>query len=393
VTQARVIDADGHVTEPADLWETYLEPAYRARAIRIAQDEAGLEVLLIDGKRHHVYAPGTLGVLGGIGMDATKLLDPGCYTYREACPAGGYDPHARLKVLDSERIDVVVLYPTIGLTWEGHVEEPALAAAYCRAYNSWLSVFCQAAPDRLVGVGHVSLLDLDEAIRELRRVAKAGMKGVFVRPDLINGKPLGHRDFDPFWAECEELGVPVGLHVVAREARPLASWWRGQQPELGYGRSGYMFHFAFLTLAVVAAFTSLLQGGTLERFPRLKVAILESGVGWLAHWLERLDAKYRLLKAFTPLSMLPSEYFQRQCWISAEPEEATIPMMVELLGEDRVIWASDYPHVDASLGVVETLKARITGLTALAQRKILGQNAARLYGLPLTRPSPPGGED
>lgn len=380
-TDIRVIDADGHVTEPPDLWEKHLEPAYRTRAIRIARNEAGLEVLLIDGRRHHVYAPGTLGVLGGIGMDPAKLLEPGCYTYQEACPAGGYDPHHRLKVLDSEGIDVAVLYPTIGLTWEGHVEHPALAAAYCRAYNTWLIDFCRAAPDRLIGIAHISLLDLAEAIREVKRIARAGMKGVFVRPDLINGKPVGHADFDPFWAHCQEMDLPVALHVVAREERPLAAWWRGQQPELGYGRSGYMFHFAFLTLPVVAAFTSLLQGGTLDRFPRLKIAVLESGGGWIAHWLERLDGKYGLVKAYTPLSMRPSEYFQRQCWISVEPDEGTIPMMVELLGPDRFIWASDYPHVDASLGALKTLKERIASLPGEARRRILGQNAARLYGL------------
>lgn len=377
----KIIDADGHLTEPQDLWENYLEPAYRQRAIRIARNEAGLELLLIDGKRHHVFAPGTLGVLGGIGMDAAKLLEPGSHTYRDACPAGGYDPQARLKVLDAEGIDVVVLYPTIGLTWEGHVEDPKLAAAYCRAYNTWLMEFCQAAPERLVGVAHISLLDPDEAIRELRRTAKAGMRGVFVRPDLVNGKPIGHRDLDRFWAECQELDLPVGLHVVGREERPLADWWRGQQRELGYGRSGFMFHFAFLTLPVMAAFTSLLQGGTLDRFPRLKVAILETGGGWIAHWLERLDGKYRLLRAYTPLSLKPSEYFQRQCWISVEPDEETTPMMMELLGEDRFIWASDYPHVDASMGVLGTLRARIGGLPARAQQKLLGQNAARLYGL------------
>jgi len=381
MTTTRVIDADGHVTEPADLWERYLEPTWRPRAIRIARDAANLEVLLIDGKPHHVYAPGTLGVLGGIGMDPAKLLEPGCHTYREACPPGGWDPAARLRVMDEEGIDACVFYPTIGLTWEGHVEEPALAAAYCRAYNTWLIDFCRAAPARLVGAAHLSLLDLDEAVREARRVAKAGMRAAFVRPDLTRGMPLGHRDFDPFWAECEALGLPVGLHVVAREDRPLAAWWRGRQRELGYGRSGYMFHFAFLSLPVVAAFTSLLQGGTLERFPRLKVAILEAGGGWIAHWLERLDGKYRLLRAYTPLSLKPSEYFQRQCWISVEPDEATTPAMVELLGDDRFVWASDYPHVDAQLGVVRELRERIARLPETSQRKILGDNAARLYGL------------
>jgi uncharacterized protein len=377
----RVIDVDGHITEPADLWEQYLEPKFRPRAIRIASNRAGLETLLIDGRPHHVFAPGTLGMMAGYGLDPIKLLEPGVYTYRDGCPSGGYDPSARLKVMDEEGIDVAVLYPTIGLTWEGHVSDPALAAAYCRAYNTWLVEYCQADPQRLVPVAHISLSDLAAARIELRRAVQAGARGVFVRSDLIGDRPLGHRSFDPFWADCQDLDVPVGLHVVVRDDRPLAQWWRGQQPELGVGRSGYLFHFAFLTLPVVAAFTSLLQGGTLERFPRLKVAILETGVGWLPHWLERLDAKYRLVRDLTPLSRPPSDYFRRQCWVSAEPDEETIPYMTGLLGDDRVVWASDYPHVDAHLSPVKALRHHMAELPSASQQNILGDNAVRLYGL------------
>ena len=135
-----VVDADGHVLEPADTWLKYLEPSFRDRAIRIAQDEHGYEVLLIDGQPLKTLR-GELGALGGIGMDATRLLTRGQMTYAEGSPAGGYDPVERLRVMDAEGIDAVLLYPTIGICWEGHVTDGGLATAYTRAYNRWLADF------------------------------------------------------------------------------------------------------------------------------------------------------------------------------------------------------------------------------------------------------------
>jgi len=132
--RAPVVDADGHVLEPADTWLEYLEPSYRDRAIRIVQDEHGYEVLLIDGQPLKTLR-GQLGALGGIEMDTSRLLTRGQLTYAEGSPPGAYDPVARLKVMDKEGIDQVLLYPTIGICWEGHVTDGGLATAYTRAYN------------------------------------------------------------------------------------------------------------------------------------------------------------------------------------------------------------------------------------------------------------------
>ena len=111
---APVVDADGHVLEPADTWQKYLEPAYRDRAIRIARDEHDYEVLLIDGQPLKTLR-GQLGALGGIEMDMTRLLSRGQMTYADGSPAGAYDPVERLRVMDGEGIDAVLLYPTIGI--------------------------------------------------------------------------------------------------------------------------------------------------------------------------------------------------------------------------------------------------------------------------------------
>ena len=170
---ALVVDADGHVLEPADTWLKYLEPAYRDRAIRIATDPQGYEVLLIDGQPLKTLR-GQMGALGGIEMDTTKLFTRGGMTYAEGSPPGGYDPVERLRVMDAEGIDSVLLYPTIGICWEGHVTDAGLATAYTRAYNRWLVDFCRTDPKRLYPVAHISLLDPEGAVQEtIRRGATA----------------------------------------------------------------------------------------------------------------------------------------------------------------------------------------------------------------------------
>src|SRR5262245_50999504 len=181
--KAPVVDADGHVLEPADTWLKYLEPSYRDRAIRIVQDEHGYEVLLIDGQPLKTLR-GQLGALGGIEMDTSRLLTRGQMTYAEGSPPGAYDPVARLKVMDTEGIDQVLLYPTIGICWEGHVTDGGLATAYSRAYNRWLAEFCRTNPRRLYPVAHISLLDPDGAVQETIRARRDGCVGIYLSPDL-----------------------------------------------------------------------------------------------------------------------------------------------------------------------------------------------------------------
>ena len=370
-----VVDADGHVLEPADTWVKYLEPQYRDRAIRIAVDGDGYENLLIDGKPLKTLR-GQLGALGGIDMDAAALLKRGQVTYAEGCPRGSYDPAERLKVMDQEEVDVSLLYPTIGICWEGHVTEPGLATAYARAYNRWLVEFCAADRKRLHPVAHVSLLDPAGAVEEAIRARKAGCVGIYLSPDLDarGGKPFDDPSFVRFWETVQELGMPVAFHVVVRD-RPLFRPWLRKDPSDG------LFTFAFLAIDVMAAFTQFMASGMFEKYPRLKLAVLEAGSNWIAAWLDRLDHKWEVVKSQSPLQLKPSDYFRRQCLISADPDESVTAAMVEHLGPEYFIWASDYPHIDASFGVVHELKRHLAPLPAESRRKVLGENALRFYGL------------
>jgi uncharacterized protein len=372
---APVVDADGHVLEPADLWLRYLEPAYRDRAIRIVRDDEDYEVLLIDGQPLKTLR-GELGALGGIEMDPTELLTRGRLTYAEGSPAGGYDPAARLRVMDAEGIDAVLLYPTIGICWEGHVTDGALATAYARAYNRWLAEFCRADPKRLYPVAHVSLLDPEGAVEETERARRDGCVGLFLSPDLAarGGRHFDDPAFVRFWETAQDLEMPIGFHVVVRDRQWFRQWQR-------YDPSDALFSLAFLAIDVMAAFTQMLTAGMFERYPRLRCAVLEAGSNWIAAWLDRLDHKHRVMAHLAPLRMAPSAYFFRQCLISADPDESLTARMVEHLGADYFIWASDYPHIDASFGVVRELKERLATLPEDARRKVLGLNARRFYGL------------
>ena len=375
---ALTVDADGHVLEPRDTWQKYIEPNLRDRAIRIEKDDEGVEVLLVDD-RPHMALRGRLGALGGIGMDSEDLMTVGQRSYEDGCPRGGYDPSARLAVMDDEQIDMALLYPTIGIAWEGIVRDPAIATAYSRAYNRWIVDFCSHDRRRLVPIAHICLKDPEGAVVEVKRARKDGCAGVYLSPDppARDGRQFDDPALAPFWETVQDLEMPVAFHVVARSSGVLDPWVN----DPGGGVGSEVFSFAFLALDVMAAFTSMMTRGLFETYPRLRCAVLEAGSNWITAWLDRLDHKSEVMRPFSKMKLLPSEYFKRQCLIAAEPDESITAKVVEHLGDDFVIWASDYPHLDASVNVVSEIREKLAELPESSQRKVLGENALRFYGL------------
>ena len=371
------IDADAHVLEPRDTWLTYIDPGFRDRAIRIENDSRGDEVLLIDGRPLEGLR-NSLAALGGIELDPAVAINPESQlSYEDGCPPGGYDPAARLKVMDAEEIDVALLYPTIGICWEGMVTDPSLANAYSQAYNRYIVDFCSLDPSRLVPVAHISLLDPDFAVAEAIRARAAGCRAIYLSPDLDSrgGRHLMDPIFDPFWATASDLEMPVGFHVVVRDRPFFRPWMPGR------GAGSELFFFAFLAIDVMAAFTQMLAGGVFEKHPKLRCTVLESGATWISFWLDRMDHKYEVMRRVTPTALKPSEYFYRQCLVSADPDETVIAPIVDAVGADYFVWASDYPHIDASFGVVGEIRSRIASLPIEDQAKVMGLNAQRFYQL------------
>jgi predicted TIM-barrel fold metal-dependent hydrolase len=371
------VDADGHILEPADTWIKYIDPQYRDRAIRIDLDDKGWEVLMIDNKPAEVVR-GTLGALGGVGMDAAELFAPGKKTYMDGCPPGSYDPKARLKVMDEEGIDIALLYPTIGIFWEGWVQDPKLATAYCRAYNRWLVDFCSQDKKRLFPIAHISLIDPEGAVEETIRAKKEGCVGIYLSPDMVS---RGWKHFDDpafvrFWNTVQDLEMPVGFHVIVRDEPSWKEWVR-KDDDFG------LFSFTFLAMDVMAAFTQMMSLAMFEKYPRMKCTVLESGANWISAWLDRMDHKYIPMRSRSQLKMKPSEYFYRQCVVSADPDETMTAEVVNHIGADYFVWASDYPHIDSSLGVAQEIRERLASLPVASQRKVFGENAVRFYNLPV----------
>ena len=346
--------------------------------MRIKLDEDGLEYLEVDGSPSKGVRGGVLSNIAGAGRkDLEHFLSPGAVPFekaREMAPPA-IDPHERVKWLDQEGVDATLLYPSLGLDWPQDCKDPKLAAAYCRAYNNWLLDFCAPYSDRLLPIAQISLLDVEEGVIESKRAIKNGMKGIYPPVVPFNGIPYGEPHYDNFWAEAQDLEVPVSLHVTGNV--------NGVGGDL-YPRSyaGPFWWFLVTDMGdVLIAFTSLFQGGLFERFPRLKVAVVETGAGWLPYWLERMDHLYDKVGFTTPLKMRPSEYFQRQCWIVIDPDESTAATTVGYIGQDRFLWGSDYPHTEGETGALGELKENISPLSEEAQNKILGGNAIDLYGL------------
>jgi|YelNatPaOPRAMG01_1025707.scaffolds.fasta_scaffold00286_48 predicted TIM-barrel fold metal-dependent hydrolase len=369
-----VVDCDSHVMEPADLWERYIEPRYRERAIRVIRDPAdGMEVLLIDNQP---ILRGTLGGLGGVDIDRRRLLMPGRVSYAEGCPPASYLAEERLKLLDSWQVDACVLFPTVGILWD--VKDDGLASAYARAYNNWVNDFASREPRRMIRIAHLALQDPKEALAELRRCLKLGFKGVFLPPEPIDGKRFSHSDFDPIWSECEDAGVPVCLHVIVRFNRAPGMLGNFYQP----GEFRAVYGFALGGFAqVVPAMMTMIADGLFDRFPRLKVMCVEAGCGWAPYIMDRMDEKYEHLGWTYPLKMKPSEYFRRNIWVVAEPEERTIGTVMELMGEERVLWGSDYPHIDSTLEAPRLIRQSAAPLSAARRQKLLGANAALVFPL------------
>ena len=372
------VDADGHILEPPDLWETYLEPQYRDRALRIIHDKDGLEMLEIGGKPSRMSVkgfPSTLGAMGDPDLRSMQL-DPE-RTYMSEAPFGSMDPDERLKVLDAEGIDAAILYTTVGLLWEAELEDAELSQAYTRAYNRWICEFCSGSP-RLIPTAHLSLSDPAAAAKELERAVAEGAAGCYVAPFTHDAKPLGHPDNDPVFAAAQDLDVPFAIHPTFEP-----QWTKGAR----FGTWENVKELRLLTSVMASdgvrqQFTTLFDYGIFDKFPRLKVLVLESGGGWIGYWLDRIDAVYghTFIGKRVPLKDKPSDYFRERIWISCDPDERSIAALADRFGASRFLWASDFPHADHTPEYIDDLNELAASFKDDADRRnFLGDNARNLF--------------
>jgi len=380
-----ICDSDLHVMEPPDLWERYIEPEYAHAAPRgLSEIQRDMRVKV----KNHVMLR-----LGSVRPQRVEGRKTGWREEHDnvyaASEAAGWDAASQVAAMDAEGLDMAVLYPSRGLFVLGldSVEqvgpdglEPEYATAIARAYNNWMKDFCDVAPTRMFGAGMVAPHDVDGAVVEARRcVEELGFKAIFLAPATVNRRPWHHPAYDPLWAEVERLDVPIAFHGGGQtyltpdfslEVLPEMMLWHSFSQPLG---------IQFVT----ACFTG---GGILQRFPDLRVALLEGNCSWAPWFMYRLDEHYEWTGWYEApdLTMKPSDYFRRNCWISVESDEDTVTHFIDTFGYDKLVTSTDYPHGDSKFPHAVDAFDKLP-MSNEAKIATVGENWSELYKIPLVK--------
>jgi predicted TIM-barrel fold metal-dependent hydrolase len=368
----KVLDSDMHILEPADLWQRYLDQKFKHRApVGTTEHVRDLRLVGPDGRawgRPDDPPPGTLPSPGHIFHKNQKLFRP----HMER----GWSSQVQLDAMAEEGIDVAILYPSRGLNVLALPDlEPSFAAALARAYNDWLHDFCQVDDNRLIGAGMISPFNIDDAIAEARRcVERLGFRAIFLRANILNGRNWHDAYYEPLWSALEELDVALGFHEANNSA--------ARQAGDNFGYDFMLRHTFSHPVEQMFAVGSFCAGGILDRHPNLRVAFLEGNCGWLPFLLWRLDEHWELYgDQWAPnLKSPPSDYFKRQCYASVECDEEPAKYAIDYLGNERLVFSTDFPHVDTKYpkAVERFLQLPISETD---KRKILWDNCATYYGM------------
>jgi predicted TIM-barrel fold metal-dependent hydrolase len=369
-----IVDADGHTQIPQEVFDNYLDKEFYRNRPRFVTFDDGRGFYLIEGRlitKPFGWGPGTPGSIA----NSTPTL-----------PVKDLDLSnvpGRLADLDLEGIDLQVIYPNVLMSINS-LEHAGLATAIARAYNTWISERCAQGGGRLRFAAIVALQDPKAAAAELKHAVKSlGAVGVMV-PGTIGTRTLDHPDLYPLWETVEQLDVGVGVHTVT-----------GMYPTVGQELFDHFWgaKAVSMPLTLTTAMVSLVGGGVVDLFPKIRFGLLETGCGWLPYWVERMDELHErgeknprmydgVLSRKRPKSrMKPSDLFaQGRMVVSCEPGEIMLPAVIKTLGDKCIMYASDYPHGDSKWP--ETVsRIRSAGLSVATQNRILGENAARLYNI------------
>lgn len=376
-----VVSSDCHAGLPPEQYRDYLDPSLRetfdmALPIQVAMTKKAEASFLVQ----EINDEWRRGIEDGL---------TGTYIHEE-----------RIKVLDGDGIAGEIIFPDgitemntppfgAGLSLPTKDIVPALQWAGARAHNRWLSELCAQAPERHCGVGVVPLLwDIEEAVKEVKWVKENGLRAVLIPLMTNEFEPYHHFRYDPFWQACEDLGIIVNFHSGAAPTHEFfGKNFPEESPESYPGAMGiYVSEVFFWTYRPL---TFLIWGGVFERFPKLKVAVTETGTSWmLPPYLKLLDHNYndvhfsaKLGDFRSHLSMAPTDYFKRNVGMGASCIPRGDVELRHQLGIDQIMWGSDYPHPEGAWPHTrEQLKAAFGGFPEDEVAKMLGENAIRFYG-------------
>jgi len=365
----RIISSDSHTVEPPDLWEKWLEKKYLETAPKLVEDG--------DGGHAWVYMGATtaepLGLVTCVGTHPEELKWTG-KRYGVNIHPSCYDGAERLKIMDIDGVDAEMLYPPqrAMLTFMKNKDTGAHLAGI-QAYNRWLKDgFCGPDPSRLIGIAQMPNVGIETTVAELRRAKKDGFRGVAISAWPSGGDNLRPED-DPFWAAAAELDIPVSIHLLL--AAQQTKFSSSKSAAVAIGASAFS-----LTMPLI---TEMIFQGVFDRFPKLRMAAVETGVGWIPHFLEMTDDRYWRNRVWskTDIKKVPSQYF-RDHWLATFIVDRNGISVRHQVGIENMAWSTDFPHHGNdwpySRRLIDSLFADVA---EDERRKIVCDNAARFWGL------------
>ncbi|MGH9782635.1 MAG: amidohydrolase family protein [Terriglobia bacterium] len=333
-----LISADSHVMEPTDLWMTRLPSALRDQAPRYPERRVG------EGLQRH---------------------------------AGGWDGHERVKEMAVDGVSGEVLYTSLGMV-QFRLEDARLQEACFRVFNDWLIDYCSASPERLFGIALISLYDVEHGVQELERCRRAGLRGAMIWQSPPDDMPFWSDRYDPFWSAAQDLEMPVSLHILTGHAPYMKT---------AHLREGIEHVRSSVNLKLVEIMNSLYDlifYGVLDRFPRMKVVVVENEVGWLPfaaqqwdYYLSKDEGKADVAKLRQP----PSAYFGDQIFATFFYDSFGARAL-PLWGSNVCMWSNDYPHGNSTWPKSrEFIAANLGHLPPDLRSNVLSGNVARLYNV------------
>lgn len=366
---AGIISADGHVCEPANCYVDHIDPKYRDVAPRIERQDDGTDAFVVPGMKK----PVGLGFIDGAGFRPKERLARAKTLTAGDVRAAGYDARERLPFMDADGIAAELIYASVGMGLCMH-RDAEYKDACMQAYNRWLASMCAEAPERVFGMAQTAVLSVDAAIADFQRAKAMGFVGMMMPGDPIH-EDYDHPDYDALWECATDLDLPICFHILTSRAGNINMKHRGHA----------LNNFLGIIRAVQDVVGLMVLGGVFERHPKLKLVVAESDVGWLPHYMYRMDHAARINfedSIVRGLSKLPSEYIRSNVWATFQ-DDMTAYHMLNLFPYEHLLWASDFPHTDSTWPHSRALiEEQASHLTEEQKQAIYRDNVARVFNLP-----------
>jgi predicted TIM-barrel fold metal-dependent hydrolase len=362
-----IISADSHITEPANTYVDHIDPKYRDSAPRMVRDEQAGDLFVVEG----MDRPIPMGLVAAAGKPVEEIRVKGVLF--DEMHRGGWDPAARMAEQDRDGVAAEIIYPTVGMVLCNHPDFDYKKACF-DAYNRWISAYCSAHPERLLGCGQTAMRSPGEGIADLKAIAALGLRGVML-PGVPAVDDYDSPVYDAFWEAAIELGLPLSFHILTTRSERA--------------RGPLMNNFLTIVRGCQDIMGTLVLGGVFERHPDLRIVCVEADAGWVPHYMYRMDHAYKRHRNWLPpgqkLSKLPSEYFAENIYTTFQDDWVAFKT-ADLVNWRRLMWANDFPHSDSTWPWSQELLAEhARDLTPEQREAILCGNVAELYGIDLAK--------